>query len=324
MELIANYFFSLGWVIVAVLGYFFIAIVAVFDKYLLHSRISKPAVYAFYVAIFSLFALFFVPFGFSFPGLRLVFYAILSGFFYVYGLVALYKAVSENEVSRVSPLVVGTVIPLVSVVFAYIFLGERLGLVGILSVMVLTLGGFLISFDLPINSLKLFRGFKYSLLSGVLQALSLAILKGVFNGTDFLNGFIWNRIGFFLAGISLLGIPIFRKQIKASFAFGKKSKKTVASTGLLFVLNKIMAGTGSFLIVFAISIGSVSAVNATGSIQFVFVLMIASFLSIRHKEIFQEKLALNDWIQKAFSILLIAFGLWMLSNASVKFFYLTS
>ncbi|HBP00755.1 MAG: hypothetical protein UY41_C0017G0017 [Candidatus Moranbacteria bacterium GW2011_GWE1_49_15] len=320
---ISDFFLSLGWLTIAVSGYLLIAVVAVLDKYLLHSRISKPAIYAFYVSIFSLFALAFIPFGFSFPAAKVAVWAIASGFFFIYGLLALYRAVQENEVSRVAPLV-GTIIPLVSVVYAFFFLGERLGLLGVAAVLILAAGGFLVSFDLPIKNLKLFKGFKYSVLAGVSQAISLGLLKEVFNNTDFINGFVWNRLGFFLAGLSLLLFPVFRKQIKKSFNQKGTSGSRVASTGALFTLNKVLAGVGSFLIVMAISRGSVSAVNAAGSIQFVFVLIFVSVLSVWHHHIYREKLAFSDWMQKFLAVMFIGVGLWMLSLAGPNVLYLAS
>lgn len=314
---------SIGFLTIAITGYFLMAAVSVFDKYLLHSRISKPSVYAFYVAIFSSFAFFFIPFGFHFPGIKISILSILSGFFFIYGLLALYRAVQENEISRVAPLV-GTIIPLVSVVYAYVFLGERLGWLGIWAVFILASGGFLVSFDLPIRNLKLFNGFKYSAVSAVCQAISFGMLKEVLENTEFINGFIWNRAGFFIAGLSLLAFPIFRRQIVRSFKAGKKSKKTVASTGSLFILNKIMAGVGSFLIVLAISKGAVSSVNSVGSVQFAFILGLVSFLSIKHGYIFEEKLSFSDWMQKIFAIILIGLGIWMLAMTDSSAFYLLS
>ena len=156
---INNIFSSIGWMTIAISGYFLMAMVSVFDKYLLHSR------------MFSLFALGFVPFGFEFPGIKLVLLDIISGFFFIYGLLALYRAVQENEISRVSPLV-GTIIPVISSVYAFFFMKEELGLVGVLAIIVLVSGGFLVSFDLPIQNLKLFKGFRYAVLSAFCQAVS--------------------------------------------------------------------------------------------------------------------------------------------------------
>ncbi len=318
-----NFLHSFNWLTLAISGYFLIALVNVLDKYLLHSRISKPAVYAFYVAMFSLFALFFAPFGFYYPGIYLVLAAFLSGLFFIYGLVAFYSAAQENEISRVAPLV-GTVIPLVSIFYASAFSGEKLGAAGVIAIFILVLGCFLISFDLPIHNLKFFRGFKYSLISGILQAMSLGLLKVVFNETNFINGFVWNRIGFFLAGLSLLLLPQFRLQIIRSFKYSRKNSSKAVSTGSIFTLNKVLAGIGSFLIVLAISGGSVSAVNAVGSIQFVFVLALVAVLSIRFHDIYKEKMELNDWIQKILAIALIGVGIWILAGNGKDFFLLTS
>lgn len=318
---IQNSILSLGWFTIAVSGYFLMAMVFMFDKYLLHSRISKPAVYAFYVAMFSLFSLFFIPFGVSFPGADIMLRAFISGMFFIYSLVALYKAVQKNEISRVAPLV-GTIIPLVSVAYAFFFLGERLGMLEFFAILILAIGGFLVSFDLPIRNLKLFYGFKYSVIAGISQAVSFGLLKNVFNEVGFINGFVWNRMGFFLAGMSLLLFPVFRRQIRKSFNQKNSSPGRVVSTGIFFTMNKIMAGVGSFLIVLAISKGSVSAVNATGGVQFVFVLCLVSIFSIWHQHIYQEKLKFSDWMQKFLAIAFIAIGLWMLSISSENFLYL--
>lgn len=318
-----NWLVSFNWITIATLGYLSMAVVAVFDKYLLHSRISKPAIYAFYVSVFSLFALGLVPFGFAYPGMKMIIYSFASGMFFIYGLLALYRSVQENEISRISPLV-GTIIPLISVAYAYFFLDERLGNYGIAAVFLLVIGGFLLSFDLPIHSLKLFRGFKYAFLSATFQVISFGILKEVFNNIGFINGFIWNRIGFFLAGMSLFIVPVFKKQIMQTFRQKGKSKKRILSTWFLFVLNKVLAAIGSFLIVLAISKGSISAVNAVSSMQFVFVLIFVSVLSVWHHNIYQEKLKFNDWAQKILAVIIIGAGMWFLSMGDSNIFYLVS
>lgn len=324
---------SMGWITLSVSGYFLMALVSVFDKYLLHSRISKPAVYAFYVAIFSIFALLFIPLtyllpkigSFYFPGFGVVALSFLSGLFFIYGLVALYRAVQENEVSRVVPLV-GSMIPIFSVVFSKFFLGESFSVFEIMAMAILVLGGFLISFDFPIKDWKLFEGFKYSVVSALFQSISFVLMKKVFESApqDFINGFIWNRAGFFLAGLSLFLYPPFKSHILSSFKIAKKSRRKTISTGYLFVLNKIMAAMGSFLVARAIFMGSAPSVNSVGSIQFVFVLVIVGLLSIRHAEIFQEKLSFGAISQKIFAIIMIIFGIWMLSLGSREAFFLPS
>ena len=97
----------------ALLGYFFAALCSVFDKYLLSDRIPVPAVYAFFVSLFSLIPMVLIPFGFEYSNWYATWTLLLSGVLFVYGLVALYTAVKEHEISRVAPLV-GTATSLVA------------------------------------------------------------------------------------------------------------------------------------------------------------------------------------------------------------------
>ena len=81
------------WTLVALLGYFFAALSSVFDKYLLSDRIPVPAVYAFFVSLFSLIPMVLIPFGFEYSNWYATWTLILSGVLFVYGLVAFYTAV---------------------------------------------------------------------------------------------------------------------------------------------------------------------------------------------------------------------------------------
>src|SRR3989344_1611733 len=90
--------FSMTWALLAIFGYFFHAVSSLLDKYLLSDRhIPAPATYAFFVSIFSLFTVFFIPFGFSFPGWYITGIFLFSGMVFVYGLVSLYSAVRRSE-----------------------------------------------------------------------------------------------------------------------------------------------------------------------------------------------------------------------------------
>lgn len=305
------------WALVALLGYFFNALSAVFDKYLLSDRIPAPAAYAFFVSLFSLFSLVFIPFGFQLPDGRTLGILLLSGILFVYGLIAFYQAVKQHEVSRVAPLV-GTVVSLVA--FLAVFLpgvpGE--GQVGgqyLIALTLLILGGLLISFDLPFR-----RGEHIShfvIIAGLLMGASLLLLKGGYAHTNFVSGLVWSRLGMVVAGLSLLAVPVFRTQIRAQFQGAKQHSKRATSTGGLFVLNKTIAGVATFLISYAISLGSVAFVQALSGMQYVFILVMLLPLSLRYPAIFGEKLFFWDWVQKVVAVLIIGGGLWLATLSGV-------
>ena len=305
------------WALVALLGYFFSAVSAAFDKFLLSDRIPTPAVYAFFVSLFSLFALGFAPFGFHLLDIGTTITLLLSGMTFVYGLVAFYAAVKRHEVSRVAPLV-GTIISLVA--FLAVFLPGMTGEVAvdsryIMALVFLIVGGLLISFDLPLR-----RGEHiswYIMLAGILMGMSFLFLKSGYAGTDFVNGLVWSRLGMTLAGLTLFIVPLFRRQIVAQFTgFGHRSSRA-ASTGGLFLLNKTTAGLGTFLVAYATYLGSVSFVQALSGMQYVFLLFLTFPLSFRYPQIFGERLHFWDWFQKVVAVGIIGFGLWLATMSGI-------
>lgn len=303
------------FILVALGSYFLGALTVILDKFLLGSkRISSAPVYSFYIAIFGLFALLFIPFaGFSVPSGWQIFLSLLGGALFSYGILALYFAIQKSEASRVSPIV-GAVIPVVTFFLSLIFSSEKLVLVQIIGVAFLIFGGLLISFDLPlkINKKKFFAGFFSSLLAGFLLALSYFIFKFVYNEQTFFNGFIWTRMGCFFAVAGYFFVPKWRKDILISLKEFKKPKKKEYQTGGLFVANKIFGGVSSILLNVAIAMGSVTLVNSLVSSQYVFILFLAYFAHKKFPFVFEEKLYFWDWAQKIVAVVLIGVGVFLI------------
>ncbi len=306
------------WIPVALLGYFFNAVSALFDKYLLSDRIPTPSVYAFFVSIFSLFAFPFVFFGFQFFDWESTMLFLLSGALFLYGLVAFYAAVKRHEISRIAPLV-GVVISLVALLSASVPALPETGSadsIQMLSLVLLIAGGFLIAFDLPFRPGE--RIPVYVLVAGVLMAVSLILLKIGYAQANFISGLVWSRLGIFVAGMSLLLVPVFRREILSACRKTSEKPRASAGTGLWFVVNKTCAGVASFLISYATFLGPVTFVQALSGMQYVFLLALALPLSFRFPRVFDEKLFFWDWFQKVIAILLIAFGLWLAATNGVK------
>ncbi|HBO17184.1 MAG: EamA-like protein transporter family protein [Candidatus Moranbacteria bacterium GW2011_GWE2_35_2-] len=301
----------MNWIFFSVAAYFLLAVSFVIDKVLLKQRIPHPAVYAFYVALLSLLALLLAPWGMHWLGGGLLAISFLGGIFFVYALLFFYQAVKENEISRVAPLI-GSITPVATLLVGLLF-DQRFSTFTFTGIGLLVAGGFFISFDLPIRSLKIFRGFLSSITSGIFFALAYLAFEYVYRIEGFLNGFIWTRLGLFVGALSLLFVPVFRKNIINSFKGAKKKKRKNISTVFVFVLNKIFGGGSSVLINFAISISSASVVNALGSVQFVFVLGLAALASLKYSHIFEEKLYFWDWAQKIAAIGIIAIGMFLVS-----------
>jgi transporter family protein len=308
------------WISFAILGYFCNALSQLLDKVILTEKhIPKPAVYAFYVSLFSLFSLFFAPFGFSIiPTYYLVVF-LLSGVAFIVGLLFFYMAVKVGNVARIAPLVglvTSLTVILGSAIFPTTFGDIHFSRSVFLALGLLIVGGVLIAYDLPFR-----RGDRFPLsaiLSGVLLGGSLLLLKYGYQEIDFINGLVWSRLGIVITGLSFLLIPLYRRQILVHHHPTKMKTRQNLMTLFLFVTNKSCAGIATFLILYATNLGSVAFVQALNGLQYVFLLLLAIPLSLRLPHIFGEHLGFWDWAQKGLALILIGLGFWFMGAGGVS------
>lgn len=298
------------FIIVSVIAYFLISIQVVLDKFLLSSRrVSHPGVYAFYTGILSLASFILIPAGVYWSSAELFFQYTISGIIFIYGVLFLFFALRENEASRVMP-VVGAIIPIVTYALSLIFFEEILHLSKIFGVALLIGGGFLVSWKMSDKHKrrKLFKNFSHCVLAGILLAIASIMFKEFYRTEGFFHVFVWTRLGLAIGALSLLVHPLWRKIIIRSFHTFKKSKRAHASTGGLFVGNKVLGGAGSIFLHYAISLGSVTVVNALVSVEYVLIFAIGLGLSVKLPKIFHEQYRASDIIEKVVAIIIITAG----------------
>lgn len=305
----------MSWLFIALISYFLSSLVIILDKFILGAKkIGSPPVYSFYIAVLGLGALAFVPFGFSVPPAGQIAASLISGALFTFGILALYFAIRIGQASRVATFI-GAVIPFVTFIISIIFFGEEFNKTEIIGAILLISGGLLVTFDLPIRTdkEKFFEKFKYALMAGLLLAVAFSIFKIVYAGQSFIGGFIWTRIGSALAVAGFFLVPSWRRDIARSLKSLNKPTHSHYHIGALIVLNKILGGTASLLFNFAISLGSVTLINAMVASQYVFILIFAVIFSYWYPKVFEEKLYFWDWAQKMGAIILIALGIWLIS-----------
>lgn len=307
----------MNWILIAIVAYFLVGLEVILDKFLLSSnRVSHPAIYAFYSGVLSVTTLFILaPFG-GFHAIKFnqILPSLLAGLVFTYGILCLFFAINKSEASKVTP-VVGAVIPLVTYFLSIFFLKEGLLPRQLWGVIILIAGGILISIDYPfkVNKKKFFLGFYYSIAAGILLAIASTAFKHLYERDNFINVFIWTRLGLFVGAVSLLVFPYWRKIIFRSLSGFHKPHPENVKTSVLFVVNKGLGGVGSILTQFAISLGSVTIVNALVSTEYVFIFLMGLISSLWFPRIFREK---KDWLhvaQEIISILIITAGIVLIS-----------
>ncbi len=304
----------MNWLLIIVIAYLLNAIAAVVDKHLLSKEIPQPAVYAFFISFLGIIALVLTPFGFAIPAVSQIIIGLLAGLIFTFALLYLFKALKQNDASRITPFIGGWQ-PFFIFILAWLFLSEQLAHAEILAFFMLIAGTVLITLDFSKKKTGM-GGFGLAAIAAILFAVSYVLTKEVYLNQAFISGFVWTRLGAF-AGALLLLIPVDNR--RAIFASFKKPKPHSADqrkkTGLLF-LGGQAAGALSFLMVnYAISLASVSLVNALQGLQYVFLLIMVFFLSKFHPKVLREKMTRGIIIQKVGAIILIGFGLTLLAFA---------
>lgn len=298
------------WLIVAISAYFILAIVFLVDKYLLVGPLPNPKVYAFYVGTLGILALILAPFvGFFIPEPFQIILSLVAGVFFILALFCLYKALRLFEASRVVPAI-GGLTPLFSFGLIYLFsLGkETLSLLESITFLLLILGSILVTAEKEKFITQ--KSLRISALAAFFFAMSFVLTKYVYLAQPFWSGFIWIRIGGFLIAIFFF----LSREVKEEIFTKQISFKPKTAT--IFLSNQAMGAGALILQNWAIALAPlvfVPIINALQGIQYVFLLILATLLSLIFPRILKEEVSKKILFQKIIAILLIGGGLVLLA-----------
>jgi drug/metabolite transporter (DMT)-like permease len=209
----------------------------------------------------------------------------------------LYSALKKGNASDAVPIV-GAMTALSTSFLAFFFLRQDLPLAFLPAFGFFVVGTFLIShFRLSLRALSLVVA------SGIFFGASAVLLKLIFLETTFINGFFWSRMGNVFGALLLLAWPASRYAILHSVRHSRPSTKW------LIVGNKALSGIASVLTALAISLGSVSIVNAMTGLQFVFLLVLAYVASHWIPHVFKSEVHRHEFPHKFYGTVCMILGL---------------
>jgi len=289
------------WLIIAIIGYFFLALSSLGDKVFLKGK-EDPKTYVFYVCLLSGFIVFLIPFiDFNLYSLDVLIWPILEGVIYALALYCLYYALDRYEVSVVVPIL-GGLQPVFIFFLSFLFFNIReISFQNTLALSFLILGTFLISLE---GKKFKNKGLLFCILPAFLFALDFILTKKVFLGQPFLEGLIYMRVTSCLIVLLFLFNKHFRKNVLKK---GKKSKKKT-----LFLGAQGAGSIGSILQSYAISLvpaGSLAILNALKGTQYVFLLILTFLTSIFFSRILKENFKKENLILKFVSMAIIVIGI---------------
>jgi len=291
----------LGW---AILSYFFNASALAVDKALLNRQeLKDPAVYTLLQGCLGLLVLVLLPWT-VWPGWTGVGLGLIAGFFFALGLWLMFMVLGRGEASRV-PAFIGSLSPIFVFAGSWWLLGERLSSSAGWAFILLVVGGFFMvggSGGLKKKDLWLAAA------AALAYGLSYVFLKETFVVSSFLAGLILIRLGVFLSAALLLLIPGTLSSFRASGG-------TKSGVKLAFIGGQSAGALSGLLNSYAVSLASVTLVNAMQGVQYVFLLLMAVAVSVKYPQFFRDQFDRSSSWRKAIGTIFIMVGLWILSLA---------
>jgi drug/metabolite transporter (DMT)-like permease len=298
----------MNWFLIAFIGYFFLALTFVLDKFILTKTVSKPVVYTFYSTVFSFLIILAYPFGVVFLNTNFDWLvALLSGLAFGLAMWTQFVAVKNSEASHVNPFL-GGVVTIFTYLLSNYFLSEKLTDFQISGMIILIFACFLLSFEKTEKRSGLNLSFFWAILSGLLYAFSHVFAKYLYEIYPFLTALVWSKASVGVLAVFLLFFPsvwkTFKKNKKEDIKKIKKKKTAI----LIVIIAKVLATLAIGFIQYASAIGSVTLVMAMSGIQYIlmFILIILSTKLIPKifKEYFTKKELIVEWI----AMFLVAVG----------------
>lgn len=290
------------WISLVFVAQFFSALSVMGDKFLVSDRqLKSPMLYAFYISMLSGVVIVMVPFGAVLvPSAGVILLSLAVAASYILSILLLYTSLKQARAAEIIPIV-GAVTAISTFVLKYLFFGAVLPENFFIAILFLITGMILVShFDFPRKIVWFLIG------SGFLFGLSSIFTKEIFELTTFANGFFWSRMANVIGALLLLIIPANFKYI-----FNKKDVPSKQAS-VMVIGNKVVGALASILILYAISIGDVSIINALASLQFVFLFIFAIIFSRQYPRYFGGEVTDHEIIHKIIAISIILIGFFIL------------
>jgi len=294
------------WFIIALLGYTAMAFVMVMDKFIVSKSVSKPVVYTFFSTSIMAGALLIWPFldtvflsGYDW------FWAVISGLSFGFGMWGLYTALKSGEASHINPFN-GAVVTVGVFVLASFILHEQLWWWQQVGIIFLVIATILLSQEVSKKHHGFHRGFVWAIVSGLFFALSHVTAKYLYDLYPFWTAFMWTR-----ATTSLIAIPLFLyPSVRIALFRKKKQTNNYAKkyAGIIIAFDKIISLVAVILIQYAISIGSVTMVNALVGLQYLIMFAIILFFTKFHPRMFKEYITVHEVRREIIALFLIVTG----------------
>jgi len=244
--------------------------------------------------------------GFQVPALGTVLWLILAGLLWTLPFILYYKSLAFEETSRVVLFL--EFLPMLTMVIAYGFIGEKLTLIQGLAFVVILLGNVLAAFRRGIGRWHFSKAFALMMLANLGWALGDVLFKKHAAGFD--NFFV--PAAFYAMGMFLFAL-MFCVHPKVLRSMTHPFRGLPSRAWKLIILDEATGLLGTFAFAYALTLGPASLTAVLTGIQPIAAFLISLVLARTIPEITREEVTKSALSFKGIAFVLVAIGLWMLS-----------
>lgn len=231
----------------------------------------------------------------------------LCGIIYISSFIPYYQAMTLEDTSIVVPL--WQMIPVISFIFGYFFLGEQLSINQIVGGMMIIISAALINLDFKKVKFNK-RVFLLMTLSSVMYAVAGVIIKSKINqNIDFWTVVFWQYLGYSLTSIlTFILIKKYRQQFISIIR--ENNIKVLLINGFSECLNF----SANLILTYAITLIPLALAWTLNGFQPVFVFIYGLVLTLVFPKIIKEDLSTQNIIKKIIFITIIVIGSFIINS----------
>jgi uncharacterized membrane protein len=294
----------MNWIFLSLLAPFFWAASNLFDKYAL-DKVSR-GVYDFLffgtiggtiVFIFS-----YLVFGIE-QIIPQALFAIASGFLLNYDYLFYSRALRKEDASHIVPLYISYSV--IVLILNFFIFEEAISKLQFIAFVIILFGAFTLSIQsIKLRSLKYRKGALWMIPAIILIAVSFILFNQSIKYLSFTDAFMYDLLGFSLAGLSFLIVPTWRREIFDGI------KRATTRKFQLFLMNDAIDLSGQLAYKYALVLTpAASLVAVIGGIQPFYVLIFGVLLTLFFPRILKEDVSKRVLLQKIIGALIIVVGI---------------
>lgn len=307
------------WLVAVIVGHLLSAVSFVLDKVLLTKSIQNTFAFTFFIGLLSGSIAILIPFEFAqfeVPSAGMIVLNLAVGALFILALLFFFFALKGGEASRVTPFI-GGLIPVLTLVFEVLFLNGSFTTIQLAAFAILVIGTIVITIDPDNADAKTkekqgLRAWMYGGAAALAFALSFGLTAIAFESQPFWSAFIWTRFGSVAVVLVFLFWKSNRVAIRESLSLFKEA------AGWIYLLAQSFGAGGYIFINYAISLASVSLVNALQGVQYAILLLMAILGSVVNPSLLGESMSKRSLSIKIVGVVIISIGLYLVTQTSLS------